>query len=100
MFYGTNSIKRHVVGRGVLTERDRAILMREETNARETVAPTPEHGTEITAGDTDKNGLQAVNDDDQHQGTFIHSTTVKFSFTLGGVNAAVLGPTIMVSLES
>lgn len=39
MFYGTNSIKRHVVGRGVLTERDRAILMMEDDH------PTPQQST-------------------------------------------------------
>ncbi|XP_048589365.1 transmembrane protein KIAA1109 homolog isoform X3 [Nematostella vectensis] len=36
LFYGSHSIKRRVVGRGVLTERDRAILMKEE-HGRETL---------------------------------------------------------------
>lgn len=81
MFYGTNSIKRHVVGRGVLTERDRAILMKEGTNAKESIAPIQEHDNEISMGtlDTEKGGLRSVNDDEQLQGTFrIHSTNVTF----------------------
>ena len=34
-FYGSSSLKRRVVGRGVLTERDRAILLREERASRQ-----------------------------------------------------------------
>lgn len=38
-FYGSTSLKRRVVGRGVLTQRDRAILMREERASRQEDAP-------------------------------------------------------------
>ena len=38
-FYGSSSLKRRVVGRGVLTQRDRAILLREERLSRQEDAP-------------------------------------------------------------
>lgn len=38
-FYGSSSLKRRVVGRGVLTQRDRAILLREERASRQEDAP-------------------------------------------------------------
>lgn len=38
-FYGSTSLKRRVVGRGVLTQRDRAILLREERASRQEDAP-------------------------------------------------------------
>ena len=38
-FYGSSSLKRRVVGRGVLTQRDRAILLREERASRQEDVP-------------------------------------------------------------
>lgn len=38
-FYGSSSLKRRVVGRGVLTQRDRAILLREERASRQEDTP-------------------------------------------------------------
>lgn len=38
-FYGSSSLKRRVVGRGVLTQRDRAILLREERVSRQEDTP-------------------------------------------------------------
>ena len=38
-FYGSSSLKRRVVGRGVLTQRDRAILLREERASRQEDMP-------------------------------------------------------------
>lgn len=40
-FYGSSSLKRRVVGRGVLTQRDRAILLREERASRQEDTPLP-----------------------------------------------------------
>lgn len=38
-FYGSSSLKRRVVGRGVLTQRDRAILLREERASKQEDTP-------------------------------------------------------------
>lgn len=38
-FYGSSSLKRRVVGRGVLTQRDRAILLRVERASRQEDTP-------------------------------------------------------------
>ncbi|XP_068720760.1 bridge-like lipid transfer protein family member 1 [Montipora capricornis] len=60
-FYGSSSLKRRVVGRGVLTQRDRAILLREERASRQedtalnlNVAGFKEPIKEVVAIDTDR----------------------------------------------
>ena len=47
-FYGSSSLKRRVVGRGVLTQRDRAILLREERASRQEDAPLNINVPEVT----------------------------------------------------
>ena len=60
-FYGSSSLKRRVVGRGVLTQRDRAILLREERASRQedtplnlNVAGSKEAGKDVATVDIDK----------------------------------------------
>lgn len=60
-FYGSSSLKRRVVGRGVLTQRDRAILLREERASRQedtplnlNVAGSKEPGKDAATVDIDK----------------------------------------------
>ena len=60
-FYGSSSLKRRVVGRGVLTQRDRAILLREERASRQedtplnlNVAGLKEPGKDAATVDIDK----------------------------------------------
>lgn len=60
-FYGSSSLKRRVVGRGVLTQRDRAILLREERASRQEDAPlnlnvtsSKEPGKDAATVDIDK----------------------------------------------
>ena len=66
-FYGSSSLKRRVVGRGVLTQRDRAILLREERASRQedtalnlNVAGFKEPIKEVVAIDTDRTQEQGL----------------------------------------
>lgn len=51
-FDGSNSIKRRVVGRGVLTDRDRAILMQEENVEQDALNSPQQHPSRVALSQT------------------------------------------------
>lgn len=69
-FYGSSSLKRRVVGRGVLTQRDRAILLREERTSRQEDVPlnlnmppikeTENENVKINVGETQDQGVYCI----------------------------------------
>lgn len=86
-FYGSTSLKRRVVGRGVLTQRDRAILMREERASRQEDAPL-----NLNVGGVKETETPVVNvNQSEEQGLFSTNSSIFLSTncragTLGNIS--------------
>lgn len=80
-FYGSTSLKRRVVGRGVLTQRDRAILMREERASRQEDAPL-----NLNVGSVKGTETPVVNvNQSEEQGLFSTNSSIFRAGTLGNI---------------
>ena len=99
-FYGSTSLKRRVVGRGVLTQRDRAILMREERASRQEDAPLNLNvggvkGTEtpvVNVNQSEEQGLFSTNSSiflSTNCGAGTLGDILRHSFTLGQVDNGI-----------
>ena len=87
-FYGSTSLKRRVVGRGVLTQRDRAILMREERASRQEDAPL-----NLNVGGVKGTETPVVNvNQSEEQGLFSTNSSIFLSMKGG---AGTLGNILM-----
>ena len=77
-FYGSSSLKRRVVGRGVLTQRDRAILLREERASRQEDTPLNVPGILETVHESPKFTTVEQSKDQGLYGLILHSTFLSF----------------------
>jgi len=79
-FYGSSSLKRRVVGRGVLTQRDRAILLREERASRQEDTPLNVPGILETVHESPKLTTVEQSKDQGLYGFILHFAELRFGY--------------------